>query len=66
MDEPLVSESAAMPIVVVLFLLTYGLIRTREADWWVVVIIFLLGFYTAFTPVADFIDQGVAWLTGWW
>ncbi|GGO56275.1 hypothetical protein GCM10012287_49490 [Streptomyces daqingensis] len=56
--------STAMPLVVVLGIITVLLVRGRDVRAWEAVIIGLFGFYTAMTPIGWAVVGLVNWLLG--
>lgn len=53
---------SGLPLVAVLGLLTFVLVRAREADWITVTVAWLFGMYLALTPATRALGE---WLTGW-
>jgi hypothetical protein len=56
--------SMAMPLVVVLGIITVLLVRGRDVRAWEAVLIGLFGFYTAMTPIGWAVVGVVNWLLG--
>lgn len=56
--------SSAMPLVVVLGIITILLVRGRDVRAWEAVLIALFGFYTAMTPIGWAVVGVVNWLLG--
>lgn len=56
--------SSAMPLVVVLGIITVLLVRGRDVRAWEAVLIGLFGFYTAMTPIGWAVVGVVNWLLG--
>ncbi|MEU6080107.1 hypothetical protein [Streptomyces sp. NPDC047108] len=56
------SQSAAMPLVFVLGVITVLLVRSRDVRWWEAVLVGLFGFYTALTPIGWAVIGIVNWV----
>ncbi|MDF9815207.1 MULTISPECIES: hypothetical protein [unclassified Streptomyces] len=56
------SEQAALPLVVVLGIITVLMVRSREVSWWQATLIGLFGFYLALTPAVFMISELVTWI----
>ncbi|MET4924425.1 hypothetical protein P3L51_19045 [Streptomyces sp. PSRA5] len=55
------SESTALPLMLVFGLVTVLLVRSREVRWWEAVLIALFGMYLGQTPVIFTADGLVNW-----
>lgn len=58
------TEAAALPLVVFFGVVTVLLVRSREVNWWVAVLIFLFGLYVGQTPAVFMISEFVNWIFG--
>jgi len=58
------TEAAALPLVVFFGVVTVLLVRSREVNWWVAVLIFLFGLYVGQTPALFMISEFVNWIFG--
>ncbi|MEU3880090.1 hypothetical protein ACFV6M_23935 [Streptomyces californicus] len=56
------SEMAALPFVIVLGIITFMLVRSREVRWWIAAAPFLFGFYIAQTPAVFMIGEFMNWI----
>ncbi|MQS06099.1 hypothetical protein [Streptomyces alkaliphilus] len=54
----------AIPLVVLLGVVSLLLVRGRDVRTWEAVVIGLFGFHLALTPVGDVVSAAVVWLLG--
>lgn len=48
-------EAGSFSVVFVLGVVTVLIVRSREVPWWQAALVYLFGFYTAFTPAGYFV-----------
>ena len=64
MESVPVSSELALPLVAVLGLVGWFIVRSGEVRWWVAVLFVLFGFYLSVTVPGRVVHDAVRWFVG--